>query len=63
MKELNTPWVHWNSMKFNFSQTLPPDSPLRTESLLNLSNSPGGFDFLAGAERLELIVKKAADKW
>ena len=63
MKELSTPWVHWNSMKFNFSQTLPPDSPLRTEPLLNPSNNLNSFDFLAGAERLELIVKKAADKW
>lgn len=50
-------------MKFNFSQTFPPDSPLRTEPLLNPSNNPNSFDFLAGADRLEPIVKKAADKW
>ncbi|RPA91405.1 hypothetical protein L873DRAFT_316210 [Choiromyces venosus 120613-1] len=63
MKELAVPWVHWQSMKFTISQTFPPDAPIRSEPLLNPSDNLNSFDFLAGAERLELIVKKAATKW
>ncbi|GES85123.1 hypothetical protein RCL2_001221400 [Rhizophagus clarus] len=54
MKELNRPWVHWNSQFFVISECLDPEDPLRHELL---------FEDLSGAIRLEHIVKNAVSEW
>jgi hypothetical protein len=54
MKELNRPWVHWNSQFFVISDCLDPEDPLRKEPI---------FEELSDANRLEHIVKDAVSEW
>ncbi|RGB43871.1 hypothetical protein C1646_679808 [Rhizophagus diaphanus] len=54
MKELNKPWVHWNSQSFIISDCLDPEDPLRHEPL---------FENRLDANILENIVKDAVSEW
>lgn len=54
MKELNRPWLHWNSQFFTISDCLDPEDPLRNEHL---------FKNRSDATDLEHIVKDAISAW
>lgn len=55
MKELRLPWQNWDSQNSSIKpESLPPDSPLKTDPLFSLSDNR----FLRSGEQLELALKQ-----
>lgn len=63
MKELNSPWVHWHSTRYQIHRSFAPDDSIFTEELLQPPNSATLLSYIALGDRFEEIVQTATSQW
>lgn len=62
MKELNNPWIHWHSTRYQIHRTFAPDDAIFTEELLQPPNT-NRLSYIALGDRFEMIVQTATSQW